>query len=173
MFRRTLAALASAASIVLAGAFATPVQAQAASVDYKVTIATAKVAGSGTDGDVQAEFTNAAGKKSGWYVLDKPHYNDFENGDRDTYALALPESFGTPVSFQLWQGGGGEWAIESVEFARPDGVDGRWNVENGVIGYFYIDADGPTRTEGYGNEKVHFYHRYSPEWKITWHDHHA
>ncbi|WP_157851534.1 PLAT/LH2 domain-containing protein [Streptomyces monomycini] len=54
-----------------------------------LTVQTDTASGSGTDGDVLANVSCRNGAQSGWQELDKPHYDDFEAGDKDTYRLPL------------------------------------------------------------------------------------
>jgi len=61
---------------------------------YSVTVTTGKAKGAGTNASIKITLIDVAGNATDEISLDKWLNNDFEYGDKDTYTVKTPKSFG-------------------------------------------------------------------------------
>ncbi|MFF9572119.1 PLAT/LH2 domain-containing protein [Streptomyces sp. NPDC014685] len=83
-------------------------------VTHKIEIKTCQIGNAGTDDDVQINFYNAEGKQSGWRVLDKSGYDDFENNATDTYEYKVSADFGPLTQVEVKTYGLDNWCFNYV-----------------------------------------------------------
>lgn len=103
---------------------------------FTLKIHTKNCCGCGTDSTVKALVTGAGGESTGWWVLDKSGYDDFEQGDVDDYQVSASSSF-IPTRICL-QGDG--WCLDrkgvevyNAELSQVSGLIG--------AGYNFPDLD--------------------------------
>ncbi|GGX75686.1 PLAT/LH2 domain-containing protein [Streptomyces hiroshimensis] len=172
--RRLVKRLGIAVVAVAALTAAPAAQAAPSPVDiYTITIHTCDRRYAGTDNTPQVRVTNARGQHSSWTKLDKPGYNDFERGDRDSYPVPVPMGFGQPTRIQLWKGGRDDWCFDSVIFSAPGGSP---SADADMPRGSYYDrvytwlTNTRTRREVQGerafNVVDYYYQRYTPEWRL-------
>ncbi|MFE4062254.1 PLAT/LH2 domain-containing protein [Streptomyces sp. NPDC059096] len=143
---RLTAALAVAAlTLTTTSADAAPAEEM---TTWKIEITTCYVNQGGTDGDVKARlFKTFNGVTSEWTYFDKPGYDDFEKGDKATYDISFPKSWGTPGAVQFGKDGRDDWCLRDAKLVDPavPGVDG-WHPVQGLFAtdnYVWITTGKP------------------------------
>jgi hypothetical protein len=76
---------------------------------FNLKIYTKNCCSCGTDSDVKAMLRGSNGMTTGWHLLDKDGYNDFEQGDVDDYVITSQKAF---IPDTLCLSGDG-WCVKS------------------------------------------------------------
>lgn len=147
--------------VLLAGA--SSAHSQEDSADYALTLNTCELTYSGTDDTVMGQVVFKSGAATRWVEFDKGGYNDFEQGDSDTYHFSAPS--GQVSGVRLRKVGNDDWCFTGPMRLKWKGrqalvdrpAQHTWITED-PSGY-----DEPNFT--YPSGKLH-YHNLTPEMRV-------